>query len=148
MPRTLCCVWGIFFSLSNYYKKSSMEILNSPNDFLYNLHTCSPTEAKKMWKNSIKEKWNHACAYCGKNDHELSIDHIVPQTFGGNDHITNVVCSCVKCNRSKSHQKLENWYFNQDFFTKERYDAILRWQNQLNSQTLFKYKPRRNNVSV
>lgn len=125
-----------------------MEILNSPNDFLYNLHTCSPREARKMWRTSIKEKWNYTCAYCGKNEDTMTIDHIVPQVNGGNDHITNVICSCLSCNRSKSHKKLETWYFEQDFFTKERYDAILQWKNQLNSQTLYRYKPRKNSVGV
>lgn len=124
-----------------------MEVLNSPQDFLYNLHTCSSTEARKLWKQSIREKWNYTCAYCGETETELSIDHIVPQTNGGNDHITNVVCSCVKCNRSKGHENWENWYYRQEFFTTERYDAIIRWQNQLSSQNLYRYKKRRNNAT-
>lgn len=125
-----------------------MEILNSPQDFLYNLHTCSPNEAKKMWRNSIKDKWNHQCAYCGTKTEELSIDHIVPRCQGGNDHITNVLCCCVKCNRSKAHEQWEQWFTKQKFFTVERYNAIISWQRQLLTQNLnlYKYKPRRNKV--
>jgi len=96
-----------------------MEILNSPQDFLYHLHTCSPNEAKKMWRNSIKEKWNNQCAYCGSKEN-LSIDHIVPQSLGGNDHITNVLCACVKCNNSKGHEKWDQWFSRQNFFTEEK----------------------------
>lgn len=126
-----------------------MEILNSPQDFLFHMHTCSPTEAKKMWKNSIKEKWNNTCAYCGSKSEELSIDHIIPQMKGGNDHITNVVCCCVKCNRAKGHEQWEHWFTRQKFFTTERYNAILSWQRQLLTQelNLYKYKPRKNIVS-
>lgn len=126
-----------------------MEILNSPQDFLFHMHTCSPTEAKKMWRNSIKEKWNHSCAYCGSTSEELSIDHVVPQMKGGNDHITNVVCCCVKCNRSKGHEHWEHWFSRQKFFTEERYNAILDWQRQLLKQesNLYRYKPRKNIVS-
>lgn len=124
-------------------------LLNSPQDFLYNLHTCSPTEAKKMWKDSIKEKWKHKCAYCGENSEELSLDHIIPQMKGGNDHITNVLCACVKCNRSKGHEDWEYWFKQQKFFTESRYDAIIRWQRQMLQKdiALFKYKPRRNKVA-
>lgn len=124
-----------------------MEILNSPQDFLYHLHTCSPNEAKKMWRNSIKEKWNHQCAYCGAKE-DLSIDHIVPQSLGGNDHITNVLCACVKCNNSKGHEKWDQWFSRQKFFTEERNSAIISWQRQLLTQNLnlHKYKPRRNKV--
>ncbi len=125
-----------------------MEILNSPQDFLFHMHTCSPTEAKKMWRNSIKEKWNNKCAYCGSKTEELSIDHIIPQMKGGNDHITNVVCCCVKCNQSKGHEQWEQWFTRQKFFTEERYNAIINWQRQLLTQelNLYRYKPRKNKV--
>ena len=101
-----------------------------------------------MWRNSIKEKWNNQCAYCGTKTEELSIDHIVPQSHGGNDHITNVLCACVKCNRSKGHEQWEQWFSRQKFFTEERRSAIISWQRQLLTQNLNlqKYKPRRNKV--
>jgi len=128
-----------------------MEILNSPQDFLFNLQTCSPNEAKRMWKESIKERWNHECAYCGSKTNELSIDHIVPRSKGGNDHITNVLCACTRCNRSKAHEPVEQWYRSQKFFTEERYDAIIKWQRQYLNQDftnkLMTYKPRRNRVA-
>lgn len=125
-----------------------MEILNSPQDFLYNLKATSSSEAKRLWKQSIKEKWNHQCAYCSKSELELTIDHIIPQSLGGNDHITNVVCCCLNCNRDKAHENWEQWFFRQKFFTEERYNAILNWQRQLlkSELNLYKYKPRRNKV--
>lgn len=125
-----------------------MEILNSPQDFLYNLKATTSSEAKRLWKQSIKEKWNHKCAYCGNSSEELTIDHIVPQTFGGNDHITNVVCCCLKCNRSKAHENWEQWFLRQKFFTEDRYSDILNWQRQLvkSDLNLYKYKPRKNKV--
>lgn len=125
-----------------------MDILNSPQDFLYNLKATTSSEAKRLWKQSIKEKWNYKCAYCGTCSEELTLDHIVPQTLGGNDHITNVVSCCLNCNRSKSHENFQQWYFKQKFFTEDRYNAILNWQKQLLKKdlNLFKYKPRKNKV--
>ena len=96
---------GLFFMyvLTHNRSPDRTAVLNSPPATLFNLKTCSPSEARRMWKDSIKEKWKHKCAYCGEKSDELSLDHIVPQAKGGNDHITNVCCACVKCNRDKSH---------------------------------------------
>ena len=33
-----------------------MDTYGSPEGYLFNLHTCSPTEAKRMWKASIKNQ--------------------------------------------------------------------------------------------
>lgn len=125
-----------------------MDLLNSPQDFLYNLKATSSSEARRLWKQSIKEKWCNRCAYCGNHVQDLTIDHIIPQSLGGNDHITNVVSCCLSCNRSKSHENWEKWFFRQKFFTEEKYHAILSWQRQLlkNDLNLYKYKPRKNKV--
>ena len=93
-----------------------MELYNSSSDYLYHLHTTSSSDAKRMWRQSIKDKWEHKCAYCGSTEY-LTIDHIVPQCKGGSDFLTNVLCCCKKCNNSKSHTDWEEWYSEQDFFT-------------------------------
>lgn len=125
-----------------------MDVLNSPQDFLYNLKATTSSEARRLWKQSIKEKWNHKCAYCGTRNEDLTLDHIVPQSLGGNDHITNIVCCCLKCNRSKAHENWEQWFFRQKFFTEERYTDIISWQRQLLKKdlNLYTYKPRKNKV--
>ena len=97
-----------------------MHLYDSSKDYLFHLQTTSSADAKRMWRQSIKDKWNHKCAYCG-NTENLTIDHIIPQCKGGSDFLTNVVCCCRFCNNSKSHTNWEEWYYNQDFFTKERY---------------------------
>ncbi len=123
-----------------------MKIFNSPDEYVFNLHTTSSTEARRMWRKSIKEKWNNQCAYCGSQE-DLNIDHIIPQSRGGNDFITNVICCCVDCNQCKGHQDWEIWYESQEFFTYERKSDIIKWQKQFNEKNLVKYKPRRNNAS-
>ena len=47
-------------------KKSHM-LLASPQDYLYQMKAQTRSEAKKRWKDDIKDKWNHVCAYCGEN---------------------------------------------------------------------------------
>ena len=79
-----------------------MDLFRSPSEYLFNLRTTSPGEAKRMWRQKIKESWEHQCAYCGSEEN-LTIDHIVPQSKGGMDFTKNVVCCCHSCNQDKSH---------------------------------------------
>jgi len=120
-----------------------MQLYESSKDYLYNLETSSPSEAKKLWKRSIKEKWEHKCAYC-LGEGNLTIDHIIPRSKGGTDHITNVVCACESCNKDKSHEDWELWYKRQEFFSIDQYNQINMWRTQLSKQELMVYKPRKN----
>lgn len=51
----------------------------------------------------------HLCLYCGKNfsDAELTRDHIVPTSRGGNDSWENVVAACRRCNQHKGNYLLQ-----------------------------------------
>ena len=123
-----------------------MEILSTPHHYLFNLETLSSSEAKKLWRRKIKQRWDYECAYCG-SDKDLTIDHIVPRSKGGNDFTKNVVCCCHDCNQSKSHTPWEDWYFSQEFFSMKRYNKINEWMEPDPPQNLFAYRPRRNNAS-
>ena len=123
-----------------------MELYNSSSDYLFNLQATSSSDAKRMWRQSIKDKWKHKCAYCESTEY-LTIDHIVPQSKGGSDFLTNVLCCCRKCNNSKSHTDWIEWYSSQDFFTEERYDVILKWMKPQTNSNLYNYKPRRNTTT-
>ena len=123
-----------------------MELYNSSSDYLFNLQATSSSDAKRMWRQSIKEKWKHKCAYCESTEY-LTIDHIVPQSKGGSDFLTNVLCCCRRCNNSKSHTDWIEWYSSQDFFTEERYDVIINWINPKQNPNLHVYKKRRNDAT-
>ena len=123
-----------------------MELLHSPQQYLYNLHTTSSSEAKRLWRQQIREKWNNKCAYCGSEE-KLTIDHIIPQAKGGMDFTKNVVCCCHSCNQNKGHTHWEEWYEAQKFFTQERKNAIIDWMCNKQSQQLYIYRQRRNNAS-
>ena len=43
---------------------------------------------------------NHTCQYCGKTGN-LTLDHIVPKSRGGEDIWENVVTCCTRCNNKK-----------------------------------------------
>jgi CRISPR/Cas system Type II protein with McrA/HNH and RuvC-like nuclease domain len=70
---------------------------------------------------------NWMCAYCGKTLldakwNEMSLDHLVPQNFGGTNDHSNLVMVCAHCNSSKGDR------FTADEFARtfpDRFDAIM-----------------------
>ena len=123
-----------------------MDILSTPNQYLYELQTTSPAEAKRLWRRKIKEKWDYECAYCGST-HELTIDHIVPKAHGGTDFTRNCLCACHKCNQDKSYSPMEDWYLSQEFFDIDRYERIKNWMKPEEPSNLYRYGSRTNKVS-
>ena len=122
-----------------------MDLYASPRHYLFNLKTSQSAEARRLWRQSIKNKWDHKCAYCG-SEHKITIDHVIPQCKGGSDFITNVVACCESCNRSKSHHNWLEWYSQQEFFDEDRKEAIIKWIGFETKQKLFSYGKRKNTV--
>lgn len=129
-----------------------MDTYGSHEGYLFNLHTSSTAEAKRMWKESIKNQWDNRCAYCGSTE-RLSLDHIIPQCKGGSNQVNNVLCACTKCNADKGHEDWIIWYIQQPFFTEERRRRIEDWMSgeeepemiiQKPSKQLYTYGNRRN----
>jgi 5-methylcytosine-specific restriction endonuclease McrA len=120
--------------------------LHSPKEYLFNLYTTRPGDSKRMWRNDIKESWNHKCAYCDSEDN-LTIDHIVPQCNGGLDIKTNVISCCHSCNQSKGHEHWKLWYVQQDFYSENKFNKIEDWMKPEPPTNLYAYRPRKNNAS-
>jgi len=123
-----------------------MRILPTPDDYLFELMATTPGDAKRLWKNQIKDNWGNQCAYCGSKT-ELTLDHIKPRTLGGLDVSRNVVCACRKCNADKGHEDFIFWYFQQPFFTEERFNAVMSWMSSLEptkTKKTLRYRPRQN----
>jgi CRISPR/Cas system Type II protein with McrA/HNH and RuvC-like nuclease domain len=120
--------------------------LHSPKEYLFHLYATSSGEAKRMWRQKIKEEWEYKCAYCGSEEN-LTIDHIVPQSKGGTDFTKNVVCCCHSCNQSKGHEHWKLWYVQQDFYSEEQFNKIEEWMKPDPPTYLYTYRPRKNNLS-
>jgi hypothetical protein len=57
----------------------------------------------------LLEKWNRKCAYCGKKNIPLQIEHIIPRSRGGSDRVSNLTISCHDCNKKKGNQTAEEF---------------------------------------
>lgn len=62
-----------------------------------------PDRAVPLNRRNLFARDNNRCQYCGEKypTSELSIDHVVPVSMGGETTWTNVVCSCTECNKRK-----------------------------------------------
>ena len=62
-------------------------LLPTPDHYIYNLIAMTSSEAKRLWRRSIKEHFDCTCAYCGEtyDINDLTIDHVHPRCHGGGD---------------------------------------------------------------
>ena len=60
-------------------------------------------------RNYLLEKWNRKCAYCGKGEVPLEIEHIQPRSRGGSNRISNLTLACHSCNQEKGSQSVEDF---------------------------------------
>jgi 5-methylcytosine-specific restriction endonuclease McrA len=57
----------------------------------------------------LLEKWGRQCAYCGKENIPLQIEHIVPRAKGGSNRVSNLCLACEKCNLAKGTKNIEEF---------------------------------------
>jgi 5-methylcytosine-specific restriction endonuclease McrA len=62
-----------------------------------------PKQTIRFNRRNIFARDGNRCQYCGKKfpSHELSLDHVVPRSRGGETTWDNIVCACVRCNVRK-----------------------------------------------
>lgn len=104
------------------------DMFNSEQDPLTLLVELTPKLAKKRYRQSIYEAWNHTCGYCGAQ--ATSLDHIVPRFKSGSNNRNNLIPACQRCNTNKASEDMKTWYEQQDFYTQERMQKITAWIEQ------------------
>lgn len=53
-----------------------------------------------QWQQTL-EDYGYHCAYCGGSDDNLTQDHVIPISKGGNHTASNIVPACKSCNSKK-----------------------------------------------
>lgn len=85
-------------------------LLPTPEHYIYNLITMNSAASKKMWRKALKEHFDCTCVYCGQTYDlsNLTLDHVIPRSAGGETITSNIVPACQQCNQKKaSRQYLE-----------------------------------------
>jgi len=61
-----------------------------------------------QWQ-EILARFEHRCAYCGKESARITQDHVIPLSRGGDHTASNVLPACRSCNSRKGRLLLEEW---------------------------------------
>tara|TARA_Y100001963_G_scaffold154598_1_gene243692 strand:- start:551 stop:1084 length:534 start_codon:yes stop_codon:yes gene_type:complete len=85
-------------SPSQAFKIPSVIVLCRVVKFRFNALHCS--------RKSVFKRDNHTCQYCQKTfgEKELTLDHVLPKSRGGEKVWTNLVAACKKCNQKKGNK--------------------------------------------
>lgn len=61
-----------------------------------------PLPQPKLTRIEIFNRDHYTCQYCGKQNHQLTLDHVKPRNQGGKHTWDNLVSACAACNRKKA----------------------------------------------
>lgn len=107
-PSTVC--FSTYFNNFGSWRNALIEFAKYKNGSLIIEPYINARKSRKAINNSIKydvmKRDNFKCNYCGKSpatdsNVELQIDHILPITKGGDNHISNLKTICKDCNIGK-----------------------------------------------
>lgn len=66
-----------------------------------------PRVALQPTRSNILLRDDETCQYCGKHSRDLTLDHIIPRSRGGQSTWENLVASCKACNGKKGNRLLK-----------------------------------------
>jgi 5-methylcytosine-specific restriction endonuclease McrA len=78
-----------------------------PSIIKLNYFVNRPYKKVYLTRKNVLRRDNYKCAYCGRSDLQLTIDHIKPKSRGGLDDWENLVTACIKCNNKKGDRTPE-----------------------------------------
>ena len=63
-----------------------------------------PRLQRKLTLFEVFNRDRFTCQYCGLETRELTLDHVVPRSRGGQHRWENLVSACIPCNHSKGEK--------------------------------------------
>jgi len=67
-----------------------------------------PLPRVRLCRKEVFRRDNHTCQYCGRQSHNLTMDHVVPRHRGGEHTWDNLASACPQCNRRKGGKTLDS----------------------------------------
>ncbi|GHO79092.1 hypothetical protein KSD_68630 [Ktedonobacter sp. SOSP1-85] len=111
------CRYAPIAALSQELVKFDLQLLEHPDitGVEYQQGTLQGYEVREY----LLDKWERTCAYCGKKNVPLQVEHIHPRANGGTNRISNLTLACEPCNITKGTQEIEA-------FLKKKPDVLKR----------------------
>jgi len=66
-----------------------------------------PRPRVKLSRREVFTRDRHTCQYCGRQSHDLTLDHVMPRHRGGGHTWENLVAACKPCNHRKGGKTLD-----------------------------------------
>jgi len=61
-----------------------------------------PRPQMRLTRREVFQRDRFTCMYCGRQSHDLTLDHVFPRHRGGKHTWENLVSACKPCNHSKA----------------------------------------------
>lgn len=94
----------IVSSNENKFIHSASAEFPVPTVIKLNYYIKRPYNEVMLTRKNLLRRDKHICAYCGRGDLPLTIDHIVPKSLGGEDSWNNLITACLPCNNKKGNR--------------------------------------------
>lgn len=84
------------------------QIVSAPR-IVVNRYNKIPRREVQFNRRNLWRRDNWTCQYCGRKppDDEITVDHVVPKSQGGQTTFTNCVLACMDCNKRKDNRTPE-----------------------------------------
>ncbi len=93
---------------ANGYKLHSIsESFPMPSVIRLNRYVHAPYKGVTLTRQNVFKRDNFECQYCGTRK-ELTLDHVIPSSKGGQHTWINLVTACKRCNAKKGDYKPED----------------------------------------
>ena len=110
LEALVLCIIGKAMAIETYEKdiRSAKQSFKLPAVIVlkryvkYHFNNLAPNRVNILWRD------NYQCQYCAKKfpELELTLDHIIPKSRGGQNTWENLVTACKKCNQKKGSRLL------------------------------------------
>ena len=82
---------------------SPSQVVLVPDQIVFNINKALVPRMPQPTKRGVYERENGRCAYCGREIpfSDATLDHVTPQSLGGETTWDNLVNCCLRCNQRK-----------------------------------------------
>jgi 5-methylcytosine-specific restriction endonuclease McrA len=87
--------------------RTPREVLRAPSVIRLQYLIKRPRPRVKLSRREVFIRDRYTCQYCGRQTHDLTLDHVVPRHRGGAHSWENLVAACKTCNHKKGGKLLE-----------------------------------------
>jgi 5-methylcytosine-specific restriction endonuclease McrA len=109
--RALVLVMGGKAEVVEYYDKVMVRTVSRayqvPSVVRLRIYIRPDRRSVVLNRRNIMRRDHYRCQYCGNTSDELTTDHIIPRSKGGEESWENLITACTKCNNRKGSRTPE-----------------------------------------